>query len=168
VSDAKRRAIELKARKGDPEATKALAAEEERATGVRPTLPEKDPDDAIWESRTIDEGSALDNGSILVPRIGIGASHGYGSDSYPYTVIAVSESGHTIKLRHDEYRVISGSFQTNDAKVEYYAGSDDSLVTATRRGFREDGTPIYCAKGSGKRGARYAFGFRRYHQDPHF
>jgi len=37
-------------------------------------------------------------------QVGDGANFGYGGDTYPYTVIAVSKSGRTITLQADAYR----------------------------------------------------------------
>ena len=43
------------------------------------------------------------------PKVGDGASFGYGSDTYPYNVIEVSASGKTIKIQADTYNHSPGS-----------------------------------------------------------
>ncbi len=103
------------------------------------------------------------------PRVGAGASAGYGSDSYPYTVVAVSPSGHKVTLQGDHYRVTKGSFETGGVEVEYRAAEPDTrdLRVVTRRGYDKDGNPRYAFVGS-KRGGGVGFGFRRFYSDPHF
>lgn len=94
----------------------------------RETLPVSDPDP--WREV---------NGR-LIPVKGVGASHGYGSDCYPFTVVAVSPSGHQITLRADSARVVEGSFMEGNAVCEFYAQEESfdwegktNDQTATRR-----------------------------------
>jgi hypothetical protein len=73
------------------------------------TLPARDTDP--WQRSAVSGN--------LIPREGVGASHGYGSDCYPYTIIKVSKTGHQIVLRPDNSRVVSGSFICGDAVCEF-------------------------------------------------
>lgn len=68
-----------------------------------------------------------------VPVVGAGATFGSGSDSYPFTVVAVSKSGHRVTLRRDEAKVISGTWRSGDAKCVFLPGSGDGGLTASRR-----------------------------------
>lgn len=95
-------------------------------TEKKETLPSSDPEP--W--REVD--------GRLIPLVGIGASHGYGSDCYPYTVVAVSKTGHQIMLRRDDAKVVSGSFIEGNAVCDYtsrpehvdeFMGSSDRIAT---------------------------------------
>lgn len=96
-----------------------------------------------------------------IPKVGDGVTIGAGSDAYPGTIIEVNKSGLKITFQYDSYRVVSGSFQTGDAKVEFSPNPDGSKYDArwtVRKGvgaFRFESRTI-------------GIGHRRYYQDPSF
>lgn len=81
---------------------------------------------------------------LPMPKVGDHATLCYPSDRYPFVVADVSPSGHRIWIRPLKHRVVSGSFQTGDAVVEYEEMEDQSV------GLR-------CCYWSPKRG-RYTYG----------
>lgn len=164
MSDFVLRTLERAASLGDREAIEKLARARRRAreacTEFERTLPAEDPEHHVWER---------DRNGKAKPVYGAGATVGVGSDSYPYTVYEVSDTGHQITLRADGYRVISGSFQTGDAQVSYFWPDREHTIEATRRrGLDRNGRPIYVVKGEPTRGgSRVYLGQRRFHRDPH-
>lgn len=150
MSDRETRALERAAALGDPEARAKLErAKLREGTG---TLPSLEP---------------YDGGP---PPVGMGATFGYGSDCYPYTVVDVSPSGKTIWLARDDYQIVSGSFQGGDARHEYRPdpesqGDPRTWRKATWRTVR--GQAGYFV-GPGRSAVRVSLGRRMFYQDPHF
>lgn len=84
-----------------------------------------------------------------------------GSDRYPCTVTAVSKSGHTVTVRREEYRVVSGSAHDGSAKYEFTPGTGPGSEVFTRR---QDGT--YRRKGNSY--SVLVLGAWDAYYDPHF
>lgn len=103
------------------------------------------------------------NNTMLVlhalPKVGDGATMRAGSDAYPYEVLSVSASGHTITIRRMDAKVVSGSFQTNNAVIEYSSNEDHVVHTArwsrARNRYVAQGLPV-------------SVGHARYYQDPSY
>ena len=88
------------------------------------------------------------------PKVGTGVTYGAGSDSYPGTVVEVSKTGHSIKVRGDRTIRLSGNFKDGNWEGTYHVEvplEDDSerLTTYTRR--RNWKQCVHC--GSRKRAA---------------
>lgn len=100
----------------------------------------------------------------VVPVVGMPATVGIGSDSYPYTVTAVSASGKSITLQRNRYKAAADSNYFGQQKYEYsdeYQGEAEVWTLRTDGKWRRKGTE----KGSGY---YLCLGFRRAHSDPHF
>jgi hypothetical protein len=98
------------------------------------------------------------------PFVGAPASYGYGSDSYPATVIEVSKSGHRITLQHDRTEVVAGSGADGTARHICSPDPDGSTVVATRRAdgrYRIAGCSNFATVYFGRSG-------RRAYRDPSF
>lgn len=81
------------------------------------------------------------------PQVGDLATLCYPSDRYPFIVTEVSPSGQKIAISPLAYRIVSGSFQTNDAVVEYSKVPDNVGVRvcywSSKRGrYTAHGTPV--------------------------
>lgn len=96
------------------------------------------------------------------PEVGMGATAGYGGDSYPYTIVSVSKSGRQIEVQRDEATYIGPERKYGDEpnKEDWkYTPIPDShkyTVKLNRKG-KWVGVGGYCG-----------LGYRRYRQDPHF
>lgn len=93
-----------------------------------------------------------------IPRVGDPATECVGSDRYPYTVVAVSPSGKTIKAQQDREVFVKGS--EADGSAEYvYERNPKSAVREYRLDkngvYRHFGTPLIV-------------GHRRYYRDPSY
>lgn len=97
------------------------------------------------------------------PAVGSLATYHIGSDCYPYTVIAMSPSGHRVTLQERKARRVDNNGAWSDCQT-YITVDDDNgrTMTATRR---KDGA--YRAKGCSNYG-RVTFGAARKHRDPSF
>jgi hypothetical protein len=99
------------------------------------------------------------------PKVGDLASFGYGADSYPYTVVAVSPSGHQVTLQSRKAYACKGN-NPFEGRQHYMTVEDPNgaLEVFTRR---KDGR--YRPRGSSYRGCpSVGFGHATYYQDPHF
>jgi len=93
------------------------------------------------------------------PTVGMGATLQIGSDSYPYTIVKISRSGHCITASRDHYRRTDGNGQSELQTYEYT--SDPNGVTDT----------FYrCKDGRYRQNARHLLyiGARRAYRDPSF
>lgn len=93
-------------------------------------------------------------------KVGDGVSYGFGSDSYPATVIAVSKSGRKVTIQNDDYEYIKGTDQ------EYvYTKNENGGIS--EYSLRKNGR--FCLVGTAPswRGGSLGSG-RRYYQDPSF
>jgi hypothetical protein len=107
------------------------------------------------------KGSQMGNGT---PKVGDGATMAIGSDRYPGTVIEVSKSGHTVKVRSDNYKLVGGSALSEDQRYEFTPNPNGAVEVFTRR---KNGR--YVRKGESFRGGlRASFGHRDAYSDPHF
>lgn len=88
-------------------------------------------------------------------QIGDGATEAFGSDCYPYTVIAKTNS--SVTIQRDDYKCIKGSGHDGSAEYEYSRNTNG--VTRVIK-FRK-GLPT-------KSNGRVHFGYRRFYQDPSF
>lgn len=97
--------------------------------------------------------------SIPEVSIGDGATVRVGSDCYPYTVIEMTPSRKTLTLRGCTPRLLSGSFQSNDALIEYAENPAGPIRvarwSAKYNKFMVGGQPV-------------GIGIRRYYQDPSY
>jgi hypothetical protein len=95
----------------------------------------------------------------MTPRVGDRATLHHPSDSYPYIVRKVSPSGRTVMIQRLDHTIVSGSFHTNDAVVEYSERADDPKEyrrvdwSPRRNRYTSKGTPV-------------SFGNARYYQAP--
>lgn len=105
--------------------------------------------------------------AAIVPTVGMGASYGAGSDSYPATIIEVSKSGKQLTIQHDEI-IVTGEWAQGEYEAKTYSTIENpegaTAVYTLRKNGRWilKGQPIsawYCA---------LSIGQRRYRQDPHF
>lgn len=100
----------------------------------------------------------------FTPVVGMGATEGIGSDSYPYTIIEVRRNGKELVLQGDSYhRTDKNGFSENQTYL-YSPNPDGRIVVVT---LRKNGK--YKRKGSDMSSSyRYSFGHRRAYQDPSF
>ena len=98
------------------------------------------------------------------PEVGGLATYGIGSDSYPYTVIEVSASGHTVVLQERSSKPTKDSDYFGDQRYVTYENPEGSTMVATRRKTKRGVT--YRPKGS--KCGTVTFGVVRKHTDPHF
>lgn len=96
---------------------------------------------------------------IEIPKVGSGASIGIGSDSYPYTVIEISNGGKLIKVQRDNHKPSKG-FDYFSNQIYDYTSNPDAGVEEYK--LKKDGN--YYDKYNGK---IYTNG-RRYYQNPSF
>jgi hypothetical protein len=97
------------------------------------------------------------------PEIGMGATTGFGSDRYPYTVVQIL-SKRRIDLQADTYKRIDKNGMSESQEYEYFRNIDGPTIEATLRKdgtWVRDGDPL-------KRGQRFYLGHRAAHFDPHF
>jgi hypothetical protein len=87
----------------------------------------------------------------VIPQVGTFATQQVGSDCYPFVVVWKSTTGAKLKLKRLQVRIVSGSFQTGNAVVEYWLDPDTLEIPAFRskRGYLLAGSPL------GLRGARF-------------
>lgn len=101
----------------------------------------------------------------IAPEVGMGASHGYGSDSYPYTIVKVSPSGKKVTVQRDEVMVLEGTFTS--AQMTYTTlpdptAAEEEFSLRSNGRWHRVGCPV------GIREAGLIIGTRRYYQDPSF
>ncbi len=101
------------------------------------------------------------------PEVGIGGTVTVGTDAYPCTIVEVPRRDRVVVVL-DDFRVVSGSERTNDARysidpsnVAEALASDRKKLTFTKR---RDGR--WRARGS--RYGDLLIGWRRVHMNPHF
>lgn len=94
-----------------------------------------------------------------IPEVGDFATQQVGSDAYPYIVTAVSASGARIRARRLECQIVSGSFMSGDAVVEYWANPNLQEVQGNwapkRNRYLLAGSPLLIGKA-------------RFYQDPSY
>jgi hypothetical protein len=99
-----------------------------------------------------------------IPRVGDLASYGHGGDSYPYTVIAVSKSGHKVTLQRRRWRCTKGNHHHEASKrVLTWEDPEGEVMVATRR---KDGA--YRVGRAYARQPSVRFGHASVSIDPHF
>lgn len=104
--------------------------------------------------------------TTTTPTVGMPATVSFGSDSYPYEVVAVTASGHTITLREMSSQVVKGSAHDGSAEWECVPNPAGRIREATLRRTRH-GT-YYQLKGHTVRGGgRVHLGRARRYHDPH-
>jgi hypothetical protein len=91
--------------------------------------------------------------------IGDGVTIAVGSDMGPFTVIGFTKSQKTVTVQGDDWKIVSGSFQTNDAVIEYTRNPNGEIrvIRFSKRFNRyqvHQYMPAY-------------IGSRRYYRDPH-
>lgn len=94
----------------------------------------------------------------IVPVVGMGATAGYGSDRYPYTVTAVNKTGKTIKVIQTNPIWENGKIIGYD---ESYQPNTGAIYTLRKDGY-------FYHKGGKARGGAMCLGYRSYYQDPSF
>jgi hypothetical protein len=100
----------------------------------------------------------------VVPVVGMGATAGYGSDSYPYTIIAVSANGKTITVQADDHHPAPGCDHFTNQVYTYTPNPNGSTKVYT---LRSNGR--WVLKGDTMKGGQaIGIGARRYYQDPSF
>ena len=104
---------------------------------------------------------------VVIPEVGMGATAGYGSDCYPYTIHRVDLTGKVKKMW------VSQDEATATANSEYYGNQEYTYSNKNEKNpedwmlctLRKDGCWHF---GTTKSGQRIYPGHRRYYQDPHF
>lgn len=105
--------------------------------------------------------------TAIVPEVGMGASFGAGSDSYPATIVEVSASGKTLWITQDEV-IVTGEWAQGEYEAATYSTLPNMDGARTCYTLRSNGRWIvkgqpmkawYCALSIGR---------RSYRQDPHF
>lgn len=93
-------------------------------------------------------------------KVGDGVSYGFGSDSYPATVIAVSKSGRKVTIQSDNSEYVKGT----DQEFIYTKNPHGTIYEYS---LRKNGQ--FCMVGTvpSYRGGSLGKG-RRYYQDPSF
>lgn len=97
------------------------------------------------------------------PEVGMGATTGYGSDRYPYTVVEIL-SKRKIKLQADSFKRIDNNGMSEVQEYNFYRDVDGHTDVAT---LRKDGTWV-SEHDPLKHGRRFWLGQRSAHFDPHF
>lgn len=95
------------------------------------------------------------------PEVGMGASYGAGSDSYPATIVKVSASGKTLWIEADDYK-FNPKAKEHEDKYLYTRRPGTAQRKYT---LRQDG---YFHEVGARRGGTLGIGFRRFYQDPSF
>lgn len=86
-----------------------------------------------------------------IAQIGTPATRCVGSDSYPYIVVSKSPTGKKLGVKRLECQIVSGSFMSGDAVVEYWLDPSAPVDYAylSKRGYLLHGSPLSL------RGARF-------------
>ena len=102
-------------------------------------------------------------------KVGDGASAGFGSDSYPYTVIEVNPTGKTIVVQNDSAHATKDSEYYGNQDYTYSRNTTSPKVTYTWRKRHGCYYPKGCTapRRGGGSGGLY-IGERRYYQDPSY
>jgi hypothetical protein len=98
----------------------------------------------------------------IKPAVGMGATSGYGSDCYAYTIVEVAKSGKKFWMTADSSKVIGGPVPFGvEPKREFTSNPDGERreVRATARGWVNGGV---------KYGASVGLDYRREYRDPSF
>lgn len=103
----------------------------------------------------------------VTPEVGMGASFIYGSDREPGTIVRVDyfKSGpktgqpRKIHVQYDNWKMISGNFQSGNAVIEYTPNTEHPVMQFT---LRDNGRWV------ATNGSKVVVGLREYYQDPHF
>lgn len=93
----------------------------------------------------------------LIPELGMGATIGVGSDSYPATIIYISKNKHTIFLQEDHSKRIDKNGMSESQEYEYIRDATAPIQKAT---LRKNGK--YAVVGSKQ---SIGIGFRRRYYD---
>ncbi len=105
--------------------------------------------------------------TTITPEIGMGASFGAGSDSYPATIVEISKSGKMLWIQQDEV-IVTGEWAQGEYEAKTYSTMPNTEAARICYTLRKNGrwimkgqpiTAWYCA---------LSIGQRRYRQDPHF
>lgn len=122
-----------------------------------------DADGKYTGEHTTVSRSAVD----LLPEIGMGASFIYGSDREPGTIVRVElfktgpKTGQPrrIHVQYDNWKILSGNFQSGYPVIEYTPNTDSPVVQFT---MHANGRWV------SSKGSKVIVGHREYYQDPHF
>lgn len=99
------------------------------------------------------------------PEVGMGATAGYGSDCYPYTIVAVSASGKRITVQQDTATLVSAPGPIGSHQEYMYTANPEAqkrVYSLRKNGYWYPiGTDTHSGGG-------LAVGSRRYYQDPSF
>lgn len=100
------------------------------------------------------------------PEVGMGATCGFGSDCYPYTIIGVLKNDTMIIVQADNYKLKPGftTYNTENQEYDYSPNSNAPKVIFT---LRKNGR--YVKQGDTmSNGQKIYIGNRRAYRDPHF
>jgi hypothetical protein len=105
--------------------------------------------------------------TAIVPVVGMGASFGAGSDSYPATVVEVSKSGKRLWITQDSV-VVAGEWAEGEDEASLY--TTVSNMDGARREYtlRKNGRWILAGCEMKAHYMALTLGVRRYRQDPSF
>ena len=116
------------------------------------------------EEKRAEEGGGFARRVEVIPVVGMGATAGYGSDSYPYTIIAVSANGKTVTVQDDNHHPAPGCNGITNQVYTYSRNPNGPTKVYT---LRSNGAWVLKGE-SMKGGGRLGIGHRRYYQDPSF
>ena len=105
--------------------------------------------------------------TAIVPVVGMGASFGAGSDSYPATVVSVSKSGKKIGIQQDAV-VVGGEWKEGEYEADLYTTIPNTEALVEFYTLRDNGRWIRVGNPKHAHWASLSLGVRRYRQDPHF
>ena len=107
----------------------------------------------------------MNNVAKVTPQVGMGATSGFGSDCYPYTIIEVSKDGKKVKVQSDAHAPVKEGFDFYANQQYDYTANPNGSVMEFR--LRKNGS--YVRQGDPMRGGqRLSIGNRRYYRDPSF
>ena len=112
----------------------------------------------------------MSNETKIIPEVGMGATIGYGSDRYPYTIHKISPDGKKIWASEDKHHVVpkeGGYAYGSDIPYTYSNNNQNDESQWSLFTLRKNGR--YIQKESSRNSGSYlTIGFRRYYQDPSF
>lgn len=107
----------------------------------------------------------IDTMTQPTPTVGMGATAGYGSDAYPYTIVAVSPSGTRISVQEDTAELVSAPGPIGSREDYIYKPNPEGQIK--HYSLRKNGY-WYPVGSDMHSGGGLAVGVRRYYQDPSF
>lgn len=105
--------------------------------------------------------------TAIVPEVGMGASYGAGSDSYPATIVSVSKSGKSLEIVEDSV-LVTGEWNEGEYSPETFVTMADPEAPRRTYTLRKNGRWILKGQPITAYYMALSIGRRSYRQDPHF